>query len=379
MNNMREIIKWLVVGVWLMLVTGIAPAYAQSSKADEQRRIIAQLEASIAKEEKQLAKLKKNKASQQKLVNSLIRQIEKRNALINATDRQIKELNKDIAAQSARIDELSGQHSALEKSCAEMIRTAYRNHCFNTPLTFLLSASSATEFAHRLASLRSATVYRHEQMKRIVSVREDVKREREQLDAKRAEAAEAKKRLDRERERLRRDRNEAKRVRDKMSKQEKSVQQSVAEQEKKLDAAIRELRKLTKGNKSGSTFSTSTSGLQLPVAGGRVVRYNGNMVEIVGEKDAAVRSIFEGKVMKISRNKINNKYDVYVAHGEYISSYANLSSVAVKQNQQVARNQTLGKVASMVNPTTMDVEYKIVFGIYAPSPSIKMQASSLFK
>ena len=91
-NNMREIIKWIAIGAWLMLVAGIAPAHAQTSKAEEQRRIIARLEASIAKEEKELARLKKSRASQQKLVNSLIRQIEKRNALINATDRQIKEL-----------------------------------------------------------------------------------------------------------------------------------------------------------------------------------------------------------------------------------------------------------------------------------------------
>ncbi len=371
--------RWLIATLCALLIAGATPLFAQTSKADEQRRIIAELEASIAKEEKQLARLKKNKASQQKLVNSLIRQIEKRNALINATDRQIKELNKEISASSARIKELSGQHSTLAGACGEMVRTAYRNYRFNNTLTYLLSASSAAEFAARLAALRNATEYRHGQMKNIVSVREDVQREREALDAKRAEAAAAKKRLDRERERLRRDRNEAKKVRDKMTRQEKSVQQSVAEQEKKLDAAIRELRALTKGNKSGSGFSTTTSGLRLPVAGGRVVRYNGNMVEIVGKKGAAVTSIYEGKVMKISRNKINNKYDVYVAHGEYISSYANLASVSVKQGQQVTRNQTLGEVASMVNPTSMEVEYKIVFGIYAPSPSIKMQASSLFK
>ncbi len=376
---MREIIKWIAIGAWMMLVAGIAPAHAQTSKAEEQRRIIARLEASIAKEEKELARLKKSRASQQKLVNSLIRQIEKRNALINATDRQIKELNKEINTSTARIAELTGQHSTLDASCREMARTAYRNYRFNTPLSYLLSAGSATEFARRLASLRSATEYRHSQMQRVVSVRDEVQREREALDAKRTEAAAAKKRLDRERERLRRDRNEAKRVRDNMSRKEKSVMQSVAEQERKLDAAIRELRALTKGNKSGSTFSTTTSGLRLPVAGGRVVRYNGNMMEVVGEKGAAVTSIFEGKVMKISRNKINNKYDVYVAHGEYISSYANLSSVSVKQNQQVARNQRIGTVASMVDPTTMDVQYKIVFGIYAPSPSIKMKASSLFK
>ena len=207
---MRNLILTLILT--LMATTTL---FADTNKVEEQRRIIAKLEASIAKEERELASLKKNKASKQKLVNSLIRQIEQRNALINATNRQLKELNREIAASSARIDELSGQLLELEKSCAEMARAAYRNYRFNNTLTYLLSSSSTADFARRLASLRIATERRSEQIKRITSVREDVRREREELDKKRSEASAAKKKLDRERERLRQNRNEAKRERDK--------------------------------------------------------------------------------------------------------------------------------------------------------------------
>lgn len=374
MQRLRNLILTLI----LVLAT-ISPLSAQSSKVDEQRRIIANLEASIAKEERQLATLKKNKASKQKLVNSLIRQIEQRNALINATNRQLKELNKEIAASTSRIEVLSGQHSALEQSCAEMVKAAYRNYRFNNTLTYLLSASSTADFARRLASLRIATERRSEQMKRIISVREDVRREREALDKKREEAAAAKKRLDREREKLRQDRNEAKRERDKMSKKEKSVMQSKMEQQEKLEEAIKQLRKLTKGNKEGASFSNKTSNLHLPVVGGRVKRYKGNMAEVCGSEGAKVISIYEGKVVEIKRNKVNNKYDVFIAHGEYITSYANLSQVAVAKNSVVKRDQPIGVIGHSVDPTTMNIEYKIVFGIYAPSPNIVVQASNCFK
>ena len=68
-----------------------------------------------------------------------------------------------------------------------------------------------------------------------------------------------------------------------------------------------------------------------------------------------------------------------MAHGEYITSYAGLSSVAVAKESKVLRNATLGVVGSAVDLATMSTEYKIVFGIYPPSPSQKMKASDCFK
>ena len=84
-------------------------------------------------------------------------------------------------------------------------------------------------------------------------------------------------------------------------------------------------------------------------------------------------------MVRISRNKSNNKYDVYIAHGEYISSYANLSEVCVKKGDTVLKKQKIGTIATMVKPSTMDVEYKILFAIHAPSPKVTMKAANLFK
>ena len=55
----------------LMLVLMFAPAVAQTSKIEQQKRVIANLEQSIAREEKQLAQLKKSRASAEKQVISL--------------------------------------------------------------------------------------------------------------------------------------------------------------------------------------------------------------------------------------------------------------------------------------------------------------------
>ena len=150
-------------------------------------------------------------------------------------------------------------------------------------------------------------------------------------------------------------------------------------QEQQLGVAISELRKLTKGNTEGASFSTKTSGLRLPVTAGRVKRYKENMAEITGPKGAHVISIYDGKVVDIKRNRITNKYDVYVAHGEYITSYANLGTICVEKDQKVARNAQLGTIGSSVNVMTMETEYKLVFGIYPPNPGQKMRAEDCFK
>ena len=149
--------------------------------------------------------------------------------------------------------------------------------------------------------------------------------------------------------------------------------------EQQLDVAIGELRKLTKGNREGSSFTAGTGNLRLPVVGGRVKRYKGNMAEICGPRGAKVQSIYEGKVIDIKRNRITGKYDVYIAHGEYLTSYANLGSIDVQKGAKVARNEAIGTIGSAVNLMTMETEYKLVFGIYAPTPEVKMLAENCFK
>ena len=354
-------------------------ALAQTSKIEQQKRVIANLERSIAKEEKQLAQLKKSKASAEKQVASLTKQIEKRNALIRETTRQIKQLTAEVNASEKRLRALGGQLAELEDNVREVVRAAYRNYRYQNHLTYLFSAKSFTDMARRVAMLRVATEYRIAQIRQVSAVRSDVQAERNTLAKRREELSATKRRLDSQRTKLRADMAAAKKTVSQMSSKQQSVLRSKMEHEEKLNSAIKELRKLTKGNKAGASFSANTTALNLPVVGGKVKRYKGNMAEIVGNEGAAVTSIYEGKVVDIKRNKVNNKYDIYIAHGEYITSYANLSATSVAKGVIVQKGQRIGTIGSAVNISTMEMEYKIVFGIYAPSPDVKMSAANCFK
>ena len=371
--RLREVILTLV------LLFMMAPAVAQTSKIEQQKKVIANLERSIAREEQQLAQLKKNKASTEKQVAALTKQIEKRNALIKETTRQIKRLTEEVNDSELRIKALGGQLSQLEQNARDIVRSAYRNYRYRNRLTYILSAKSFAEMARRIAMLRVAAEYRVLQIKEISAKRSDVQAERNLLAKRREELSTTKRRLDKQRAKLRADMADAKKAISKMSSKQQSVLRSKMEHEEKLNAAITQLRKLTKGNKAGASFSTNTTALNLPVEGGKVKRYKGNMAEITGKEGAAVTSIYEGKVVDVKRNKVNNKYDIYIAHGEYITSYANLSEASVSKGVVVQKGQRIGTIGSAVNISTMELEYKIIFGIYAPSPDVKMSAANCFK
>ena len=315
----------------------------------------------------------------EKQVRSLTKQIEKRNALIRETTRQIKQLTAEVNASEKRLKSLGGQLSALEENAREIVRVAYRNYRYQNYLTYLFSAKSFSDIARRVVMLRVATEYRIAQIKRVSAVRSDEQAERNLLAKRREELSATKRRLDKQRTKLKADMAAAKKAVNQMSNKEKSVLRSKMEHEEKLNNAIKQLRKLTKGNKAGASFSSSTTALNLPVAGGKVKRYKGNMAEITGKEGAAVTSIYEGKVVDVKRNKVNNKYDIFIAHGEYITSYANLSAVSVAKGAIVQKGQRIGTIGSAVNISTMEMEYKIVFGIYAPSPDVKMSAANCFK
>ncbi len=355
-------------------------AFAQSDKRiEEQKRVIAAIEKRIANEEAQIAKLKKGRAANEERVRLLARQIDSRSQLIEANERQVRLLQEEIARTDSVAGSLSETLERYRAQYGEMAREAYRNYRHNNYLTYLFSARSFADVARRITVLREVAALRERKLRDIAALDEQVQAERQVLDSRKHSLDSVMQRLTSQREKLERDSRNAKASIRTMTQQEKKALQRKMSEEQQLDVAINELRKLTKGNKEGASFSSKTSGLRLPVTGGRVKRYKENMAEITGPKGASVISIYDGKVVETKQNRITGKYDVFVAHGEYITSYANLGTISVEKGQKVARNQTLGTIGSAVNISTMETEYRIVFGIYPPDPRQKMRAEDCFK
>ena len=326
-----------------------AAAQGGRDAIEEQKRVIAALEKRIADEERAISKIQEGRAATEERVRRLARQLDSRNQLLEETEKQVRLLRKEISRTDSVAGDLS---SALERNrtqYAEMVREAYRNYKHNNYLTYIFSSRDFADVAKKITNLREVASMRERKLHDIAALSEQVAREKALLDRRKRSLDSVTQNLTAQKQKLQRDSRNARANIRQMSQKEKQALQRKLSQEQQLDVAISELRKLTKGNTEGASFSTKTTGLRLPVTAGSVKRYKENMAEIAGPKGAHVISIYDGKVVEIKRNRITNKYDVFVAHGEYITSYANMGSICVEKGQKVARNEQLGTIGSSVN------------------------------
>ena len=356
----------------------------QQSEADkariaEQRRLVEELEKQLAEEEKRLKSIKQDKSTAQQRVRSITRQINSRNQLLNRTEKEITSIEKSIKQNDSLLTTTRNQMLNERECYAEMVREAYRNYQQNNYITYILASDNFADAARRIANIRAVAELRAERMRRIDSLELSIEKQQTSLNSRRQNLDDVQRKAEEQRKKLQSDVKSAQTAMNQLTNKEKAALRDKMESEERLDAAIDALRKLTKGNTAGASFSRTTSNLNLPVDGGRVKQYKGNMAEIVGRKGAEVRAIYEGKVVEVRRNRISGKFDVFVAHGEYITSYANLDEVSVQKEQKVAKNGRLGEIGSAVNLQTMQPEYKMVFGIYSPNPKETLRAADCFK
>ena len=351
----------------------------EKARIEEQRRIIEELEEQLKEDEQRLSEIKKDKSTALKRVNSITSQINSRNTLLNRTEKEINSIERNIENNNRMISITKQKLTDEREKYAEMVREAYRNHRQNNYITYILASKSFSDISRRIANIRAVAELRAERMHRIDSLNNSLSEQQLTLSERMQSLDSVQRKAEAQKLKLQSDVKAAKQAMNQLSTKERAALKEKMESEELLDAAINELRKLTKGNTEGASFSRTTSNLNLPVDGGKVRRYKGNMAEIVGAKGASVRTIYDGKVVEVKRNRINGKYDVFVAHGEYITSYANMDEVSVEKGQKVAKNSRIGEVGSSVNVTTMESEYKLVFGIYSPNPKETMRAADCFK
>ncbi len=235
-------------------------------------------------EEQEISKLKKGRASAEETVRRLARQIDSRNQLLDVTERDARKLEVEVARTDSVARGLSASLDAHKRRYAEMVREAYRNYKHNNYLTYLFSSSDFNQVARRITNLREVAAMRERQMEQIVTLSEQVSVERTRLTGQQRALDSVKRSLTTQRTRLQKDSQAARANIKQLSKKEKAALQQKIAREQRLDVAIDELRKLTRGNKEGNTFTAKTSNLRLPVVGGGVKRYKGNMAEIAGPK-----------------------------------------------------------------------------------------------
>ncbi len=375
------LISFLVLSTFLS--TGTAFAQTNEQKALEAKR--EQLEKEIGEINRLLFAEKKEKGNVLDQMEALDQKINVRQQLIRVTNQQSNLLNRQINANIRSISKLRDDLKLLREEYATMIQKSYQNNSQQSRLMFLLSSENFFQAFKRMQYMKQYTQYRKEQGEQIMVKTDELTQLNVDLTNQR-----------KEKDRLIATNNRAKAQLMKEMKSQKELLGSIRQNESKYAQAIqkkkREARKIDQqierlirnaiaasNKKAGAgkvtkassnkfiltpeatlvanNFSANKGKLIWPVEKGIKsqgfgvykdavypgIKHQSNGVIITTDEGAMARAIFEGEVIAILSVPGGNK-GVQIKHGNFISTYYNLSDLYVKKGDIVAIKAALGKI-----------------------------------
>lgn len=359
-----------------------AMSYAQTNeqKALEAKR--AQLQEEIREMNRLLTVEKRQRGTILDQMEALDQKINVRQQLIRVTNEQSNLLNRQINANIRNIAKLREDLEILKEDYARMIQKSYQNKTSQNRLMFLLSSQNFFQAYKRLQYMKQYTQFRQEQGLEISQKTDDLTRLNRELGEQR-----------KEKDRLVAENQKEKDQMLKEIKDQKELLKNIRQNESRYAAAIRdkqkEARKIDEqidnlirsaiaasnreaGKNTGdiskfvltpeatllaNNFSANKGRLIWPVEKGIKrqgygvykdavypgIKHQSNGVIIATDKGARARAVFDGEVIAILAVPGGSK-GVQVKHGNYISTYYNLSNLYVKKGDKVTVKDELGEI-----------------------------------
>jgi len=316
-------------------------------------------------------------------MEALDKKINVRQQLIRVTNQQSNLLNRQINTNIKRITKLREDLKILKDDYGLMIQKSYENKSQQSRLMFLLSSENFFQAFKRIQYMKQYTDYRREQGESIVTKTDDLARLNKDLNEERkvkeiliAQNRKAKNELFKE---IKVQKELLATIRQNESKYTASINAKQKEA-KKIDRQIEKLIReaiAAANKKAGSNAVSNSSKFDLtpeatlvannftankgkliwpvekgiksqgfgeyrdPVYPG--IKHESNGVIIATDEGAIARAIFEGEVIAILAVP-GGKKGVTIKHGNFISTYYNLSEVYVRQGDEVALKTELGKI-----------------------------------
>ncbi|MAX81873.1 MAG: peptidase M23 [Crocinitomicaceae bacterium] len=347
--------------------------------------------------------LKETTANKKASLNQLVilnKKIKEREELIATIKNEISLIDKKVKENEGKIDQLEQDIETLKDEYAEMIRFAYKTRNNLDRLMFVFAADDFNQAYKRVRYLQQYSDYRKEQAEAIRRKEEDLKAKNQELTVQRQEKEKLYGNEDLERMNLAVEKTEQNKVFSELQDKERDLRAEIKKKEKErqalqkaIDEIIKaEMEKMAKGSSKSekfvltpeakalaSNFAANKGKLPWPVEEGVIVsRFGINSHEVLKEvktknngvtistrKGAPVRAVFEGEVSAIFLIPGSGKA-VMVRHGDYISVYAKLDEVYVKQGDKVATKQKIGTVMTSNNKTEVQFELRKSFDLINP-------------
>ncbi len=366
----------------IMLLFGAAWTFAQT---DEQKSLEAKRER-LLQEINDINRLlfaeTKEKGNVLDQIEALDQKINVRQELIKVTNQQSNLLSRKINANIRNISKLKSDLNALKDDYAAIIQKSYQNKSQESRLMFLLSSENFFQAFKRLQYMKQYADFRREQGEQIVIKTEELTQLNLDLNSQR-----------KEKERLIAQNQKAKDQMMQEMKSQKELLGNIRKNESKYTAAVQskksEARKIDRqiealirnaiaasNREAGNSVSSSSKFVLTPEAAivannfsankGKLIwpvekgiksqgfgvyadavypgiKHESNGVIIATDPGVKARAIFKGEVIAIMSVPGGNM-GVQIKHGNFISTYYNLSNIYVKKGDMVDVKTELGEI-----------------------------------
>lgn len=371
-----------------MLLAAMPPAAsAQSKKQLENDK--AKVEQEIKKLNNDLAKAKKNSKAGQQQLRLLEKKIAERTKLINNLDGQLNLLNIKMTQTEDSIALMRGQVDSMKLEYGKVVRALYGERGNLDKVALVLDTKSYNYAYLRTKYFRDYSRYRRRQAMFIRQKEQELsdagvelkRQQREQqglLEQHRRQKAELAHEQQAQQKSLKNSKQQEKNLQSQIAKKEKQkreLQQQIqriineeiakARASQKKDVAVSSKGKSVSATTTpapstaevalSNDFASNKGRLPWPVSYTKVAREYGrythasggqnmnNGIDLVCNGGVAVKSVFNGTVSRVFTCP-NGTKGIIVRHGEYMTVYANMGSVAVSEGKSVATGQNLGTV-----------------------------------
>jgi len=370
----------LVVFMAFFILPALTFAQTEEQRSLEAKR--EKLQSEIRDINRLLFAKKKERGSVLDQMEALDKKITVRQQLIRVTNQQSNLLNRQINVNIKKISKLRSDLETLKEDYGLMIQKSYQNRSQQSRLMFLLSSEGFFQAFKRLQYMKQYTDYRRDQGEQIVVKTDDLARLNKDLNEESkvkevliAQNRKAKNELFKEiqtqKELLASIRANESKYTASIKKKERESKQIEKQIDKLIRNAIAAANKKT-GKKVINTskfmltpeativahnFTANKGKLIWPVEKGIKsqgfgvyrdpvypgIKHESNGVIIATDEGAIARSIFEGEVIAVLSVPGGNK-GVQIKHGNFISTYYNLSDLYVKKGDRVDIKTQLGKI-----------------------------------
>ena len=400
----------------LLLITYLS--FGQNKDILKQQQIA--LEKEINYTTSLLNKTKENKKSSLVYIDYLDKKISSQERLLqllnieqNLLKKQIFKLENKILENEKSINDAEKEIMELKKEYGEIIYSLQKNKNERNDLMFIISSETFNQAYKRILFLREYSRARKTQALQITKNQDSLAINKQRLFSQK-ELIKSKKEqnlklISNKKKNLNKvliSKDEKKTAVSKLQKSEQIFLKKIKDQQKKsrqLEQKIkkiieeeirlaREKIKRDKDNKLSLTpeaqllsdkFSANKGKLPWPLEQGLIIQKFGkqkhkvfgnietfnNGINIATNKNAIIRSVFDGKISRIFFIKGEGKA-VLINHGEFFTVYSGLEEVKVKLGDNILAKEEIGKVLTRENDDRTELHFEIWQGYDKQDPSV---------